>query len=144
MFEFLNKTLCCESRVQWYLDKWGMWEGGESKRRGGRGNRSHEVRIQCLHPRGSSWAGRAAGGVKTEEEKKNIKRRLWTLTFLPSRKLRAVPMLATQWILFSFLPCSHGWKEKGENNGERWKGRNKETDSVDKIKQCYWKENHLF
>lgn len=21
-------------------------------------------------------------------------------------------MLATQWILFSFLPCSHGWKEK--------------------------------
>lgn len=32
-------------------------------------------------------------------------------TFLPSRNLRAVPMLDTQWILLSWRPCSHGCRE---------------------------------
>ncbi len=46
---------------------------GKSKRRGRRGNRSHKVRIQCLYPRGNSWAGRAAGGVKQRRKKKHKK-----------------------------------------------------------------------
>lgn len=96
----------------------GCMRGKVEQVRGGDegGNRSHKVKIKCLYPRGSSWAERAAGGVKKREKKW----RHWTLTFLPSRKLRAVPMLATQWILFSFLPCSHGWEEWGDQDGD-WK-----------------------
>lgn len=101
-------------------DKSGVCKGGQSTRQRRRRNRPHKVRIQCLHPQGSSWARRAAEG-----EKKNIKRRPWTLTFLPWRKFRAVPTLATQWILFSFFPGSHGWKEKEQR---RWGERNSEKD----------------
>lgn len=37
------------------------------------------------------------------------------LTFLPSRNLSAVPMLETQWILFSWRPCSHGLRQQGQD-----------------------------
>lgn len=43
-------------------------------------------------------------------------------TFLPSRNLRAVPMLDTQWILLSCRPCSHGCREiRGVYQEWKWK-----------------------
>lgn len=74
----------------------------------------------------STEDGIERGGRKREGEKnKRGRRRRWTLTFRPSRKLRAVPMLATQWILFSFLPCSQGWREKRVVTKERRGGKKK-------------------
>lgn len=103
-----------------------MWECEDNERREGKRSGSHEVKIQYLRPQGSRWAGRGAGRLRKKERQKHIKRRRWPLTFLPSRNLRAVPMLATQWILFSFLPCSHGWKEKGEQ--WIWKGSKRDIE----------------
>lgn len=115
---FFIRLQTCKGRLCCLSNKQGMKGGGTSKGGAEGGNRSHRVKTVCLCPGGSSWAGGAAGRVKKRKKNTNIKRRHWTLTFLPSRKFRAVPMLATQWILFSFLPCSHGWR--GGGGGIKW------------------------
>lgn len=90
--------------------KWGMWKAEKTERCGRRRNQVTEGHDSIFTPMRLQLRKKKFRGKK----RKHIQRRPWTLTFLPSRNLRAVPMLATQWILFSFLPCSHGWKEEKE------------------------------
>lgn len=118
---FTQKTSSKTQQTSIWMKEGCQWREGEAGRKGkqvaqGQGSVfvlvGQQLSRECCR-RGKTWRG------------KNIKRRGWTLTFLPSRKLRAVPMLATQWILFSFLPCSHGCKGNRTMEMERKKERKK-------------------